>query len=312
MPSLGTSKLALPDGWYRVDKILDNFEKKEPCEKENQYRSKNLLRYGSLSSDADLLYLASDAAKLAERLTRAPTGPDDASLACSLSMREFRRRVGGWVWELYEETLQFAPTTFTIACRSWERPVGGLNTFDPRKLLNEFLTDLNRAGGLECDGYLLAFLHSELVNNETYRDHFHGMGSRSFIEILDKLRESEKYKTAFGERPTIRIRRKPLRNVPYPLTYLLKSYWPGMYEGPVGDGKSNGRQSHVRRIREPYHSEVLMWMDQWRLEDITLLKNLRVGAGGNGLIPTKLYSHSPKTETEQSANHGLSSVNQGL
>ena len=312
MPSLGISKLALPPQPYRIDKLLNEFEQESACTSENDIRSNRLSKYGDPRYSGGRLYPVPQALALAEQLQSLPTGPDDASLACSVSMRELRKRVVGWSCALYDDTAEHAPTTFTVACRQWEVAAEQLRQFDPRKLVKEFLTDINRAGGLERDGYLIAFLHSELVNQERYRNHFHGVGSASFINILDKLRSSEKYQSPQGERPTIQIRRKPIDNVPYTLSYILKSYWPGMYEGPVGDGSSVARQSHVRRIREPHHSDVLLWMDQWRLEDITLLKNLRVGAGGLGLIPTKLYSHPTTIKPANWSNLSVPSSDRGF
>ena len=292
MPSPGISKLALPPKPYRIDNRLDMFDQPVACGEENDTRFKLLYKYGDPKYEDDRLFPVSESITLADRLKSLPGSTAEASLACSLSMREARLRVGSWLWALHDDTVEHAPTTFTVASRSWEIEANQLRQFDPRKLVNEFLTDMNRAGGLNHIGYVTAFLHSELVNETLYRQHFHGLCTQEFAGILDKLRLNEKYQTRSGERPSIKIRRKPLDNVPYALTYLLKSYWPGIYEGPVGDGTFTGRQSHVRRIKEPHHSNVLLWLDQWRLEDITLLKNLRVRAGGLGFQPTKLYSHS--------------------
>jgi hypothetical protein len=112
------------------------------------------------------------------------------------------------------------------------------------------------------------------------------------IPVVDSLRTLPNYRSTRtlpnGEwSPVFRrvwIRRKPLFNLPDPLAYLVQSFWPSRPVYISDDGKRR-RVREKRRIPEPYHSQVLLWLDQWRLVDLTLMIGLRVTK--SGLIRTK-------------------------
>ena len=210
-------------------------------------------------------------------------------MSSSVDMRRYRKRIIGWLWKLYNETIQWNPTTFTIAARRWEIPANELINLVATKLVAELLSDLNRAGAAKATGYLIAFIHAEFCEySNVYRFHFHGMIAGGMTDVIDKLRATKKYKSPKGHRTSIKVARQTLTNLPSPLSYLLKSYWPGIYIGEEHQGK---RPQKPRRIAEPFHSEALLWLDQWNLEDITLLKGVSIKAGGQGFQLRNPYSY---------------------
>ena len=125
-----------------------------------------------------------------------------------------------------------------------------------------------------------------------YRLHIHGACSLEMVPVLDRLRKMRKYKSVRtlpdgGWDPVYRrvwVRRKPLNNMPDPITYLMQAFWPSrpIYIDAAGKRR---RVREKRAIRDPYHSMMLLWLDRWKLKDLTLLVGLRVTR--TGLIPTR-------------------------
>lgn len=182
-------------------------------------------------------------------------------------------------------------TTFTVIPSTWE--FDDLNSAHANTMIEGVLADMYKAGLACVPGVLILFIHGEFDSRaKKWRLHGHGLVERSLVPMLDKLRELPKYKACRvlpGGNPSpvwtrVWIRRKPLVNIPDPLTYLLKSYWPSrpIYFSP--DGKRS-RMRKAGRIREPYHSQSLLWLNRWRLTDLTLMIGLRVGR--SGLVRTK-------------------------
>ena len=85
----------------------------------------------------------------------------------------------------------------------------------------------------------------------------------------------------------VHFSRRPLRNVPYALSYRLQSYWSKTVTVNLGDNENPRmvRQSRQGRIPEPYHSLSLLWLDRWRLQDLTLL--VKLGVTTKGLVRSK-------------------------
>ena len=291
MPSVGVSKLVPPPTGYCVDVSSPNFETLAYVLDEDATRTKLLAKYQKLESPSigyTLTYAPGHARRLKRFLKKAVDKRKRKSLASSVDMREFRIRVCGHVKLLRDTTLEYDPMPFHVMIDDWHVPASDLCLIDPRKLKAEFLADLNRAGGDNANGYLIMFLHAEFDPVRfIYKLHFHGMVGGNMKQVIHHLKTLKKYVTTKPDPASIVVRKAPLHDDWTALSYLLKSFWPSRYSGPVAD-KGVMRPRKGRRIPEPYHSEYLMWLHQWRLEDITLLKNLRVGAGGNGLIPTKL------------------------
>ena len=296
MAGLGLKDLPLPPDRYRVDRRTTNpdgvirFETLADGKREDARRASGLSRTiarGILGPEEE-----ARAQRLQSDLERAArTGKWTASLACHLYMRWLRLRISGHLWRLMR--LGSQNTTVTIIPRRWEFTPDELDGVDPRKLMKGFRTDLYRAGVKEVDGWLFGYLHGEFDSNaKVYRLHVHVACSKAVVPVIDKLRTMGSYRSTRllpdgSPSPVFRrvwVRRKRLEKMPDPVTYVVQSFWPSR---PIHIDE-NGKRSRLRQkgaIREPYHSRVLMWLDRWSIQDLTLMVGLRVTRAG--LIPTR-------------------------
>ncbi|WP_129586154.1 hypothetical protein [Sphingomonas montana] len=205
------------------------------------------------------------------------------TLASRQYMRKHRIRIGGELWRLYDLFKQ-TPRTFTLMPAGLTFAPYQLAGVDPRRLNNQVRADLNRAGAGSADGWMLLCLDGEHdLRSGLFHIHFHGLAQGGMLEVLDRLRKQRRYKPqpvslgATGKTTPVYICRKPLTDLPKPLTYIVKSYWPSRARG-LGDSGTRVKP-RPQRIPEPAHSQWLLWIDQWRLKDIILLVKLRVVNG---------------------------------
>ena len=214
------------------------------------------------------------------------------SMANPVCMHRLRKRVAGHVWKLAAETSHMAPITCTLFPRGWEVPAGQLRGFNPEVKLAALRRLINSHGGDVADGYLVAFIDGEFEpRRAVYQMHLHVLAAGEFRRVTDKaLRSCPTFRpnrAAYGVSEWVyrRIRVDPgLSNLPRQLTYLVKGYWPSRWQGFNAAGKLI-RARGKKRIPEPHHTEVLLWMDRWRLNDIALLMNVRAGRSGFVLAP---------------------------
>lgn len=82
--------------------------------------------------------------------------------------------------------------------------------------------------------------------------------------------------------PAIRMSRNSLQNEPDCYTYILQSFWPERWEGLI-DGKFCRRNKKLR-IDEPEHTQILLWLDRWRLTELILMVGMK--ATRNGFVIT--------------------------
>lgn len=294
------SCLDLPLRRYRPD-ISDSrkdgraiFESEDATKLEDARRSV-LLRSAAHNSESNRTRIA--AAALAKKLSGAISGGYVATtLASSQYMRDQRIRICGALWELADDISFGQPSTFTAIGRGLKIPGPKLADVNPQRLCAAFRSDLNRHGAKSADGYLIAFIDGEYEpETDIFRLHFHGLVAGGMIGVLNGLREKPKYRTKRRKHDSwetrslqrIKISRGPLTAMPDPITYLLKSFWSSRWEGPI-DGTMR-RQNRKCRIKEPRHSELLLWLDRWSLQEITLIMGLRVGASGLKVTRPKTY-----------------------
>ncbi|RYG56905.1 MAG: hypothetical protein EON56_03370 [Alphaproteobacteria bacterium] len=202
-------------------------------------------------------------------------------------MRDLRQRVCGQIWRLVKRTLNLNPCFFTLFPRGWEVPAGQLDGFNPIKKLAALRSLINRCGRQHLGGYLIAFIHGEFEpSRNVYQLHIHGIVAGSLRDVIDQeVRKTPSVRSndgTYGLSDFVRHRLRmesSLTDLPRPITYLVKSFWPSKLQYLNAQGQLR-RHRRVRRIGEPYHTEVLLWLDQWRLNDLSLLMNLSVGKDG--------------------------------
>lgn len=289
MSQRNITHVSSPHPARRADRACADFETLADCKAENRRRSRALLR--TAASHPHLIDVRR-ATTLARILTINGDGTGEiATLASRVHMRTLRINVPGALWQLVD--IEPGCTTCTILGRSWEIDPQDLAGFNPVTALRAFRADLYRAGLAQVDGWLFAAWHGEYDPVAgVFRLHLHILCNATMVWVIDRLRPMANY--VFSERlpdggwdpvyRRIRINRQPLHSLPTPLTYLLQSFWPSR---PilVTDEGSRCRVRKKRAIPEPYASMVLVWLDRWSLQDLTLLVGLRVTR--EGLIRTR-------------------------
>lgn len=184
----------------------------------------------------------------------------------------------------------------TIIPRTWEFTPETLTDANPKLLLSALRNALYGCGAAKATGWLIVFVHGEFDPVAgVYRLHVHGFAYGEMVQVVDRLRKLPNYETLHRLKDgspspvyrRIKLTRKPLTKLPRPITYRVQSYWPSKALVICDDGKRI-RARRKQRIIEPYHSQVLLWLDKWGLEDLTLMIGLRVTK--DGLIQTKRSS----------------------
>ena len=69
-----------------------------------------------------------------------------------------------------------------------------------------------------------------------------------------------------------------MRNLLHQLTYLLKSFWPEKSMRSGGSGEHRDRDG--QRIRNPFHTQHLLWLDRQRFTDIAIFSGCRLLRSG--------------------------------
>lgn len=287
----GLSKSGKPMVAYRLDRALRRGERF--FETGADKRDEDAGRVRGLQT----AQLAKRDRRRAERLIRrllqgVETGVPYPTLASSLYVREQRIPIIGAVWRLHDELAPVRRVVCTVIPRGFSLTEEELARFDVRKSREALRGDLKRAGSAHASGCLIMFLHGEYdPNTGRFQLHWHGWAAGEMIGVLQRLRKQKKYDSSEQARATdtdgvrnrVRISRKPIRNAAYRLSYLLQSFWPGRRTGDLAEletgkrGRYRVRAKH--RIPEPYHSQYLLWLDQWRIEDISLLMGMSVAGG---------------------------------
>ena len=147
----------LPRATRRFDPAYapeSKFETLTDARDEDRKRAKSLLRYRPNSPAKH-----KRAKRLARRLAR--TGSYPKSPASSRYMRKMRRRIIGHLWKLFPSNPAIPVTTVTIIPKGWAVRANALHRVNPAKLMAQFRTDLNRAGGGKATGWGCFFLHGE-------------------------------------------------------------------------------------------------------------------------------------------------------
>jgi hypothetical protein len=210
--------------------------------------------------------------------------------ASSVYMQKQRRRIVGHLWKLTADA-NASVSFFTLIPRNWEIRAGRLDKFDPQTHLESLRQCLIRGGARPGDGWMIMAIHGEYEPNEgVYRLHVHGLACGGMIAAVDGLRCRKQFKSTRPANPLekiyqrVRMTRKRLKNLPEPISYIFQSFWP---ERPI-ILLPTGEVRRVRakgRLREPCHTEMLLWLNRWSLDQTTLMMGMEVRKHGLHLTP---------------------------
>jgi hypothetical protein len=288
------SILHLPDpaDAYRADQAYPCINTGQSFERLPRARAEDGIRVQMMRGAcraANVPFDREEAHHLADRLQQSALGTaEPLTMASSVYMGRMRLRIGGALWEWAEGRSDVS--TFTLIRRGLIFAPAELAHFEPALLINSTRSALYRCGAQGAEGQLFASIHGEF-NPLTccFHVHLHGVASGEMTTAVNRLRELPNYRRgkASGDRqPRVVISREPLNNLPYPLLYTLQAFWPcrwrGLIEGIVRHGKR-------QRIPEPFHTMLLLWLDRWSLQDITLMMGMSVGR--DGITPNNSYTN---------------------
>lgn len=165
-----------------------------------------------------------------------------------------------------------------------------LKFLNPKSLGRRFRMMLRRCGvNRDVDGWAIFYLDLEYNPiTDMLQLHWHGLAVGDVINACRALKETSSYKSVqwAGDSPDGVAKRVVLKTVSSPqgprlISYVFKGTAYARARGQIGtDTERRLSQARRTRIPEPHHSRVLLWLDRWRLGDMTVLINLRIGKEG--------------------------------
>lgn len=227
------------------------------------------------------------AAKLADRLeTARDRGEHSDSLADPVFMRALRNHALGDLSRLVAESSP-PVSTLTLIPLGWALRPEELSKTSPGRLLKAVLADLNRCGAKDADGWLIGIIHGEYDPvRGCFQLHVHGICAGGMIDVVRRLRTRPKYRSTRRDNRTVqsepyqrvRVSRKPLTNIAAAVSYICQSFWPERSTLQLADGTVT-RERIKKRIKNPFHSQYLLWLDQWSADEIKIVRKLTIRHG---------------------------------
>ena len=292
MAGRSITELPWPDEPNRIDLHAVGFETVQIAAREDAFRAKSArVQAGKHGGEWGVR-----AADLADAIDPVLHANLPATLASSCYLRDQRLRIISELYRLLKDAQWGSFVRADVVKPSWVCDVFELQEINPNQLLGEFRADLLRVARAnpkngfhttlvpERNDFLFAAIHGEFDQLvQLYHPHIHIGATGVYIEIVNRLRKLKGYGRTDRVRTPVRITRK-IYDLPTALTYLLKSYWPQRPFLPLGADGAIKRPRKAQRLQEPYHTDLLLWLDQWKLSDIVLLMGVRVGKQGLVLI----------------------------
>lgn len=287
----GISQLPLPSPSFDLT-ATPGFEMTRSVTDEDRYRAETFRERAKSAGPRRAARLRALADAIDPEVEQAPQTP-----ASSRYMRDARNRVIGAIWELIETgaaSAHLAPpdeyAVFTAIPENMSAPLGTLHRVDPTRLMAAFRQHIIRSAqrmGVPVEGQLFAALHGAYdPATNSYPLHVHGIVTGGMVKIVNGLRDLPKYRPAQpndgrdAAHTPVRLSRGPLTNMPEPLTYVMKRFWPLRETYLDSDGLRKAYNSKVTRIRGLAEVEYLRFLAKWRIEDVTLMMGMHATKAG--------------------------------
>jgi len=161
---------------------------------------------------------------------------------------------------------------------------------DPWLLVQRLRVTLGRCGANPgVAGWAFGYLDGEYnLATGLFQLHWHLIVTGDLIKVFQRLKRRNAYKSVKraadspdGVAVRVHIREVDDPQNPRPLTYAMKGSWYARWRGETGDNEDDLQRIVGPRVRipEPYHSQVLLWLDKWEFNDMLIMTNLRLGKG---------------------------------
>jgi hypothetical protein len=255
-----------------------------------QARAQDRKRARSIKGNGSLVKGRS--ARLAKLLDSPTSHP--RNMASMRYCRKRRRAINGHLgWLIARGKV---PVTFvTLLPRDMLIPADELHEVVPGKFLEQIRAVLNRAGISSAAGWAYLVLDLEYIEHlDAYSFHVHGVATGAVAGVIRSLRERTKFKwqpdnTGLGKRP-VQLKSVTPGEEARTVNYLIKTFH-GKRVYKEEDGKRVRTHKKVA-IPEPRHSEYLLWLSRWRIEDFVL--PIHVFFGSDRLRVSAANVHSQK------------------
>ncbi|WP_294312335.1 hypothetical protein [uncultured Sphingomonas sp.] len=261
------------------------FETKEATQKEDRQRIRALRNYPGRSAVEQR-----KCNRLARRIHQA-AAEEGIVLASSQSMRDYRGRCIGELWRLSRGKRTYF---VTLIPRGMSVTPDELEEHDPTADIQWLRVTLGRLGAnVSARGWIYGYLEGE-YNPATGKIqlHYHVIvQGLAMLDAIERLREHSRFLRLPGAANNpdgidVRVHGKRVRqcHLPEVISYTTKGAWYSRWRGTDLEGRRTS-QANRCRVPEPANTKVLLWLDRWRVSDMTMLINLRVGR--EGLVPRR-------------------------
>lgn len=261
------------------------------AQREDQARQTSLLKAAVHCPE-----LAGRAIDLHDRMARTiAAGEVPATLASAECWREVCKAPVGHLWKAVEDYGSNRVALVTLRPRDLLWEAKELDGVSPRRLKGRLRNHLDRAGVTAASGFLFMGLDLEFDENRgrvgVWDGHWHGIVGGDKIEAFEALRERRAYHNArvhpleqgMKEQPRVLIQ-PGLVNLPHPICYCLKG-WACHRPSFLNEDGTRERSKIKGRIPTPYLIRWLLWMDQWKLDDLVLRNGLKITRTGFIISP---------------------------
>lgn len=272
--------------WVKLRAFCPQFEGLETeleAKKEDHERGRRLLwRKGKTPQERDAC------AELASRVCQARSIPQ------TLASKRYVRLIRACLAANLLKLLRLAPDErvylVTLIPAGHAFTIDELMQVDPRLLVQRLRVTLGRCGANPgVSGWAFGYLDGEYnLATGLFQLHWHLIVTGDLIKVFQRLKRRTAYKSVkrVADNPDGVATRVHIREVddpqnPRPLTYVMKGSWYARWRGETGDNEDEVQRVVGPRVRipEPYHSRVLLWLDQWEFNDMLIMINLKLGKG---------------------------------
>jgi hypothetical protein len=266
----------------RLDLLVPDFETEEFCRNEDALRAK-LLRQASKLHGGQW---GKRARKLADRIDPALNPKRPKTLASSRYWRRLRKRIVGDLLKLVEQDQTGIIRRADIIPKAWACDLDGLSKY-PKLQLQSLRSRIVRAGGGKGPGFLVMTWHADMgAESKVFQRHAHLLATGSYVAALESLVGAKGLQadsiTDWGtciHTPVI-VRKQQLFNPARAIGYLPKGYWLSTWAGGVSGTGTDRRARTGTRLPEPYHTEMLLWLDDHKIGDLVLTMGLKITTKG--------------------------------
>jgi len=242
------------------NKPRHGFETVESCVAEDCLRAAFLKRIGGRA-----------ALRLAELLDESALDFAHDTQASATYCRQLRRVETDVLWKYMASRPAHDLHTCTILQAGWQVSGDDLPTFNTTRMLKQFRAKVTNGRPCPPGEWLFGRVHGEFDSRiKMFQMHVHGICTRHFVP---RQRRRDTGRPVPGIRVPVQF--KPIRDPARQISYLTQSFWP---DRPTYwcDGEWE-RSREKRRIREPWGSQVLLWLHRQTLGTMQIKVGLTNG-----------------------------------